>query len=127
MIGAAAMAGTSFITGGCAIPFIASIAATYATSTVVNTVQQEEQKNKYIEKKIKIVKEAFEEYKKNKDITIRLGDSEDLSGEEMKSFLEDIYICDSEDIIHLEDDRMYTWKSIESSVKLYEEKELENV
>lgn len=67
-------------------------------------------------------------YKENEDFPIWLICHEPyLVGYQIKSFLEDIYICDSEEIMHLEDDRLYTWKLIESSVKLYEEKELENV
>lgn len=50
-----------------------------------------------------------------------------LGTDQIKSFLEDIYICDSEDIISLEDNHLYTWGYIENAVKRYERKELENV
>lgn len=121
------MATTSFITGGFAIPFVASIGATYYASSVVNTSNEEQQKKKYIEEKIKIVKEAFEEYKKNEDLITYLGKNEHLRGDEIKSFIEDIYICDSEKIIQLEDDKTYSWENIEKELEIYEEKELENV
>lgn len=50
-----------------------------------------------------------------------------LLGNQVKSFLNDIYICDSEDIISLDDENIYTWDDIENKVREYEAEELKNV
>lgn len=60
MVGTAAMVGTSFVIDGIAIPIFVSIGATYAASTVINASNEEEQKKKYIDGKIKEVKNEFE-------------------------------------------------------------------
>lgn len=130
------MVGASLFTGGFAIPFIASIAASCATATASNALLQkkyeEEQKEKFIEAKVKAVKEAFEymfkDYKNSEEFTVWLGYNEPyMIGEDVKEFLEDIYICDSEEIIHLEDEVYYRWSDIEKDVREYEKRELEKV
>lgn len=50
-----------------------------------------------------------------------------LGTDQIKSFLEDIYICDSKDIIELQDNHLYTWENIKHAVKRYEESELKSV
>lgn len=50
-----------------------------------------------------------------------------MKGSNIKSFIEDIYVCDSNDIIHLENNHLYAWGYIENAVRRYERNELENV
>lgn len=57
------MAGASIVAGGFAIPLAASIATTYAASTITNVIKQKidekNQKKIYIDTKIDVVKESF--------------------------------------------------------------------
>lgn len=126
------MVGASLFTGGFAIPFIASIAASCATATASNALLQkkyeEEQKEKFIEAKVKAFEYMFKDYKNSEEFTVWLGYNEPyMIGEDVKEFLEDIYICDSEEIIHLEDEVYYRWSDIEKDVREYEKRELEKV
>lgn len=58
------MVGTSIVTGGFAIPLVASIATTYAASTATNVIKQKidekDQMQIYIDAKIDAVKEEFQ-------------------------------------------------------------------
>lgn len=70
----------------------------------------------------------YKYYKENGDLTEWLDCTKPyLCGDQIKLFLEDIYICDSKDIIELQDNHLYTWENIKHAVKRYEESELKSV
>lgn len=70
----------------------------------------------------------YESYKKNENFPQKLDCNEAyLVGNQIKLFLKDIYICDSNKIIYLDDNKTYKWIDIEEEVKKYEKEELKNV